>query len=763
MEIHYLTNLGDDTTYHYRYVATDERGNTIYSPDKTLTTATPPNVVYVPGAIPGPPYHLTSSNKNYVVTQDIVADGTAIEVEANNVTLDLGGHTITYNNTIQLDPTGPRGDFWDFMEFACMGIRVYNQDSVNVVNGFIKQGLGNNGAEVCGIGYSPFYIYSTDGEIAGLSVEYTGRQVSGIATKWSGPNNIHHNVVKDRGGRVWNRQMSIHGIGSARYNHHNLVKRVRHCGIAGGDNLDVYSNEVYVDSCDTNSFAVTFYSADNSECWDNKLFGTGYLAVGVSTVSGSTDIEVHDNFVHMEEMEPDTRSSEYGAQSGGYCCRITWGGDNIDYHDNVMVTYGRDGGMVRGTWFYTQSSTSNVFFRDNIVKAILRNMASDIQGAIVVAGDGDDYAPPPHVYENNRIISNFCNVRFGESYGTGNNTRFYDNTFVKEGPSRTDYRTIQCGYSVPTKNHELYDSSFEGGASYEEYTFPGSGAPSSFFKVGWTLTVETEPLAHVTIKDYGANVVFDDLADGSGIVQTRLVEYKQNNTSKSYYTPHSVKAEKDGVSDTKSVTMSCAKTIQIPLVQTYTLTVNSGTGSGDYEEGEVVAIAADTAPSGTVFDKWVGDTAGIADVNSSSTTITMPAAAAEITATYLSTLYTLTVNSGSGSGSYAAGAVVSISADSAPTGKKFWRWTGDTSGIADNEAASTTLTMPAGSTEVTATYTYTGDLNLDGVVGQTDLDVVLDDWGQSVPPADPRADPSGDNFVGQVDLDYVLDDWGEGY
>ena len=56
---------------------------------------------------------------------------------------------------------------------------------------------------------------------------------------------------------------------------------------------------------------------------------------------------------------------------------------------------------------------------------------------------------------------------------------------------------------------------------------------------------------------------------------------------------------------------------------------------------------------------------------------------------------------------------------------------------------------------------FPGDLNVDGFVGQTDLDIVLSAWGTG-PPIDPRADPSGDGFVGQADLDTVLADWGQG-
>ena len=51
------------------------------------------------------------------------------------------------------------------------------------------------------------------------------------------------------------------------------------------------------------------------------------------------------------------------------------------------------------------------------------------------------------------------------------------------------------------------------------------------------------------------------------------------------------------------------------------------------------------------------------------------------------------------------------------------------------------------------------DLDGDGFIGQSDLDVVLGCWGQQVT-AGTQGDPSGDGFVGQTDLDIVLDNWG---
>jgi len=54
-----------------------------------------------------------------------------------------------------------------------------------------------------------------------------------------------------------------------------------------------------------------------------------------------------------------------------------------------------------------------------------------------------------------------------------------------------------------------------------------------------------------------------------------------------------------------------------------------------------------------------------------------------------------------------------------------------------------------------------GDLDDGGFVGQSDLDIVLDQWGSSAPFADGRADVSNDDFVGQSDLDVILDNWGQ--
>jgi hypothetical protein len=67
---------------------------------------------------------------------------------------------------------------------------------------------------------------------------------------------------------------------------------------------------------------------------------------------------------------------------------------------------------------------------------------------------------------------------------------------------------------------------------------------------------------------------------------------------------------------------------------TYTLTVNSGSGGGSFTNGQQVAISANAPAEGQVFDQWTGATQYVASVSSSSTTVTMPAQAIALTATY---------------------------------------------------------------------------------------------------------------------------------
>lgn len=66
--------------------------------------------------------------------------------------------------------------------------------------------------------------------------------------------------------------------------------------------------------------------------------------------------------------------------------------------------------------------------------------------------------------------------------------------------------------------------------------------------------------------------------------------------------------------------------------------------------------------------------------------------------------YNLIVNNGNGDGTYTVGEIINISANSAPSGQVFDKWTGNVSNVDDVNNANTNITIPAFNATVTATY-----------------------------------------------------------
>lgn len=151
-----------------------------------------------------------------------------------------------------------------------------------------------------------------------------------------------------------------------------------------------------------------------------------------------------------------------------------------------------------------------------------------------------------------------------------------------------------------------------------------------------------------------------------------------------------------------------AKTNLAPysIVVFYTLTVNGGTGGGSYTNQQQVAIAANPPAIGMTFDRWTGNTQYVETVVSSNTTVTMPAGAVNLTATYKNMAYILTVNGGTGGGSYTNQQRVIIEANTPDGEMIFDRWTGDTQFVASVVSLRTAVTMPPQDATLTATHRY---------------------------------------------------------
>ncbi len=468
--IHHVRGLKPGQTYQYRFIATDDAGQAVTLHEGTLAPRKVPGAIYIPGNMGQPPYNLTQAGATYILTQDITAPSNAINIMAGNIKLDLNGFTITYDDVPGSD-LGPEKGFGHFGELNPHGVRgAYAARGSSVRNGSILQGKGNRG-----YGSQPIYCNTIE-EVAGLSIRYAGDQLVGIMSG----RNIHHNIIHDIGTVITDRHAGVsamHGPGKAEF---NLVKRARQRGISATQaNGQYHANEIYIDSYATNSYGILFYKSKKGVATGNLIFGTGYHPVGIGTVSaGVSDIVVENNLIHLEAVKPVNRSSEYGSQSEAECVRVTWGGENIQYLNNVLIAKAEQGGEASGIWHCSQAhGQRDVVYRGNTIKVLRKeDRTSDkLEGAIRICGDAKDGNHAPVLLEDNVVISNFCNVRLGDGYGSGSHARFVNNTFVRQG-NHSRYVTVRCGhYKHNSLGHVFENTTLKHGASFKLIEWDGTG------------------------------------------------------------------------------------------------------------------------------------------------------------------------------------------------------------------------------------------------------------------------------------------------
>jgi len=591
VHVHYLRNLQPNTTYHYQLVTMDERIRIVRSEDRSFTTKRLTNPVLIPGIQQGPPFLLDKPNTTYIVTQDIKADATAFNITADGVTLDVGGHTVTYNEKAGSPDTttSERLYGWHASQAPC-GIRTAEgKKGILITNGTIQQGAGNGASKPAG--YYPIYLREPrDTEVAGMTIVYSGSQVSGIIVNnaYDGTS-IHHNVIWDRGTELYDRHRGSEAIafdaGKVTQTlkcHHNLIKRTRHRGITASEKCEVFNNEIYIDGYATNSYGVMYYKPAGGEklsIHHNRIFGTGFHPIGIGSGEGWNDVQVYGNYIQMQGTTEEWRWE--GGEGGGDKDAVTKSGiypvngirlqkpkDNVHHYDNVLVVKGSGMGcMMRGLWLVPDGQIGkNVDFRNNRVKVIAQDPFA-YGFAVSAGGKGALTASPSITLEGNVIDSNVVDVQFGDNYGQGGPYLFAGNTFVRSG-SDARYRTIRLGWREQkgdTYGHRLEDSRFEGGAGFDSVSFDGLPTGKYEFAVAWSLDIRTDAGAKVSIKNKTGRTIYNGTVGQNGELVVSLTEYTRDADGKTVLTPHTVIVEKGGKKVTREVKLDKSQTLIVPL------------------------------------------------------------------------------------------------------------------------------------------------------------------------------------------------------
>lgn len=525
----HLTALQKKTQYSYTIDVVDERGTEQSSAPSNFSTGSEEDYIRIPEDMPNvnPPYVLNEAGASYLVTRDIVSNGSLFEINADNIKLDLGGHDLVYNNKHwgKID-----GDFWDYIRHSKFGVKVMKKKDVTIINGSITQGSGQDHAESSGIGYNPLYLNGcARPKIQGLIIRYAGVQQNGVYFHWGGNQaEVSHNIFEDHGRELINRHgagckaVQFYGGGGANsVSHHNLVRRTRQGGVSGAH---VYSNEIYIDSWATNSFGVSLKT--KGQAHDNRVFGTGYHVVGFSW---GTDLVFRDNFIHLEGQRPDDRFKEFGDQISLNGFRLTqYAGskkqmENNLYERNTVIVTALGGSETRGVQFFSDPYVKNTIFQNNIVKALSRDEQSTQAACVVTQGLSKRTDSHERIlYKDNIFISNICNIRFGDYYGSGSHHVFENCKFIRAGNLR-EYRTFLWDTNAPCKNHHLINPSFGGEASL---SFMDLKSGDHDITVSWPVTVKGAPRRNIYVKDVDGNVLFEKMADEKGDCSFVLRQYK---------------------------------------------------------------------------------------------------------------------------------------------------------------------------------------------------------------------------------------------
>ena len=144
------------------------------------------------------------------------------------------------------------------------------------------------------------------------------------------------------------------------------------------------------------------------------------------------------------------------------------------------------------------------------------------------------------------------------------------------------------------------------------------------------------------------------------------------------------------------------------------LTVESGSGSGNYASKSTVPIKAHMPSPGYEFDRWEGETQYIEDVASNETYVLLPelsgkeALEIKVKAVYevdpSAKEYNLVVEDGSGSGSYLTYSVVTIKANNPSSGYQFDKWVGDVEYVYNPNLSSVKIIIQKDDISLKATY-----------------------------------------------------------
>ena len=384
----------------------------------------------------------------YLVTQDISAPGTAFTITSQNVTLDLGGHTVTYGTAPGTNKSGVYSEY------------LTEPGTIIVRNGTLRQGAGN-GTNCAGIHFRAGYNL----RFSGLTCEAHGNDTSPIQVYDNprGTLRIDHCHVKATTTVVVDRHFPgvaaiwLGAITESVEIDHNEISASPQWGIkvqgnASNGHAWIHHNRIAgTKSLYANSYMIGVHKA-KTDVFENDLNGESRGIHIDGDDNFGNDCEIHDNSVRSQDLP----NAEY-PQHWTHGIKIE-SGRNAHVHHNAVLSVADAQHSEAIALDVSLGTAKGVRIHDNRFFATSTHQPF-LAKAFSWSGGAD--APPADIIVTHNIFRATDQMvhRGWASLGGGT---FRDNVWTKDtakGPS-TDviFERIDLSDLWPSPGHKFVDS-----------------------------------------------------------------------------------------------------------------------------------------------------------------------------------------------------------------------------------------------------------------------------------------------------------------
>ena len=469
------------------------------------------------------PAVLDRPGTTYVLTRDVTAEHTAFTIKGDGITLDLGGHTVTYGTAVGVDRCSgvflrPAGSEEPFKGVPKEGFGGGNGFTLR--NGRIVQGpqplatklTMRSGRVVKAEGPTPgrscfaVYVRGCDGlEITGITTDVNSRDTDNFYIRDCGNVHIHHNqfisTVREIADRHWpgTGVVTVAGVRGPMDIHDNTIDgggqwgiRVHGDGGLTGHLVQVHHNIIRHRTYTTNGYAIGA-AAPNMRVFANVV--DPVAGRGVHLTGAGTDF--YNNIVlAREKPNPEyPRTRTHGIKLEG--CRYT-----LVHHNFSLGVADPAFGDAAPLDFSVPTRSANRVFKNTIV-ALRKPDAGKLWAATL-----DLYSTQPHSLTqvcDNVFRTNHLHVR--GDWGGCRGFEFSGNRFERIGEA-PDYRFFNFRQSTQAQSRNLVfrDCSLVGGADPKQAAMLYAATPRQGIdvRVEWTVTVRAadpagKPLSGVLV------------------------------------------------------------------------------------------------------------------------------------------------------------------------------------------------------------------------------------------------------------------------